>query len=184
SFRIDDVKQWDAKAQRHVDNPAAAKEHWVCDGEAVYEYKHDQKQLVVRPIPPEFQGQNIAEGPLPFLFGAEADKLKARYWMRVDARAPEGTVWLVASPKRRSDAANYRQVDLMLDAREMLPNAMRVTMPDGSHTTYTFELADASINSRVTQLWNRVFQAPMTPIGWKRVVEQPETAQAAAPPRR
>ena len=59
-------------------------EHWVCDGENVYEYRHDQKQLVVRPIPPAMQGQAIVDGPLPFLFGAEADKLKARYWMRAE----------------------------------------------------------------------------------------------------
>ena len=47
-------------------------EHWVCDGQNVYEYRHDQKQLVVRPIPPAMQGKAIVDGPLPFLFGAEA----------------------------------------------------------------------------------------------------------------
>ena len=52
-------------------------EHWVCDGKSVFEYRHDQKQLVERPIPPQLQGKAIVDGPLPFLFGAEAAKLKA-----------------------------------------------------------------------------------------------------------
>lgn len=178
SFHIKKVHAWDAKAQQHVENPNIVGEHWVCDGENVYEYKHDQKQLVVRPIPPNMQGKNIADGPLPFLFGAEAEKLKQRYWLRVDPRAPEGSIWLAAAPKRRADAANYRLVELMLDAKQMLPNAMRVTAPDNSQTTYTFDLPEASVNSRMTALWNTLFQAPKTPWGWKRVVEQPQAAAA------
>ena len=178
SFQIKESSAWDAKQQSHVANPDAAKEHWVCDGRSVYEYKHEAKQLVERPIPPEMQGKNIADGPLPFLFGAEAEKLKARYWLRVDPQSPPGAYWLVAMPKRQADAANYRRVELMLDAQRVLPSAMRVTAPDGSRTTYEFDLAGASINSRVTELFGRVFQAPSTPWGWKRVVEAPTTAQA------
>lgn len=184
SFHIKKVLAWDAKAQKHVENANIVGEHWVCDGESVYEYKHDQKQLVVRPIPPDMQGKNIADGPLPFLFGAEAAKLKQRYWLRVDPRAPEGSIWLAAAPKRQTDAANYRLVELMLDAKRMLPNAMRVTAPDGSQTTYTFALAEASVNSRMTAIWNTLFQAPKTPWGWKRIVEQPQTAAAAPVDRR
>ena len=182
SFQVKELLAWDAQQNKRVANPNLVGEHWVCDGENVYEYKHEQKQLVVRPIPPHMQGKNIADGPLPFLFGAEAEKLKARYWLRVDPRAPEGSIWLAAMPKRQEDAANYRMVELMLDAERMLPNAMRVTNPDNSQTTYTFKLAEASINSRMTQLWNTVFQAPKTPWGWKRIVEEPQTA--AAPSQR
>ena len=31
---------------------------------------------------PEMQGQSIGDGPLPFLFGAKADTMKSRYWIR------------------------------------------------------------------------------------------------------
>ena len=184
SFQIKEVRVWDAKLQQHVTDGNTVGEHWVCDGKSVFEYKHTQKQLVERPIPPEMQGKSIVDGPLPFLFGAEAEKLKRRYWMRVDPRAQQGTIWLVAQPKRQEDAANYRRVELMLDAQRMLPSAMRVTMPDQSWTVYTFKLADAQINSRMTQLWNQLFQSPRTPLGWKRIVEQPSMAQAPAAPAR
>lgn len=176
SFQIKKVLAWDAAQGKHVENPNIVGEHWVCDGESVFQYRHDQKQLVVSPIPPEMRGKNIADGPLPFLFGAETEKLKARYWMRVDPRAQAGSIWLVALPKRRTDAANYQQVDLMLDSNRMLPTSMRVTAPDSSQTTYTFDLPNAGINSRMTAIWNTLFQAPKTPWGWKRIVEEPQTA--------
>lgn len=184
SFRIKEVRTWNAKQQKHVVNPNVVGEHWVCDGKSVFEYKHAQKQLVERPIPPEMQGKNIADGPLPFLFGAEADKLKARYWLRPDEKALEGTVWIVAAPKRQSDAANYRRVELMLDTQEFLPRAMRVTLPDNSWTVYKFDLATVSVNNRMTELWTSLFQAPKTPWGWKKIVEPAATAQAPTAPRR
>lgn len=183
SFQIKVLKSWDAAGEQYVENPNLIGEHWVCDGRSVFEYRHNQKQLVESPIPAELQGTNIADGPLPFLFGAEADKIKRRYWLRVDPKAPPGTVWLTAMPKTRADAANYTQVDIMLDARKMLPAAMRVTSPAGGQTTYTFDLAGAKINAGgITALWNSLFSAPKTPWGWKRVVEQPPTASTAAQP--
>ncbi len=186
SFQIKQVLAWDASQQKHVENSNIVGERWVCDGKSVYEYKTEQKKLVERPIPPEMQGQNITDGPLPFLFGAKADALKKRYWLRVDPRAPEGSIWLAAMPKRRSDAQNYRSVELMLDSTKMLPTAMRIAAPDGSKTTYTFDLPKASINSRMTAMWNSLFAAPRTPWGWERIVEAPPVAQAQqpAPPRR
>ncbi|MEQ8847095.1 TIGR03009 domain-containing protein [Botrimarina sp.] len=181
SFQISKIQAWDAAEQRHVENSNLVGEHWVCDGQSIYQYNYREKQLEVQPIPPEQQGQNITDGPLPFLFGAKADQLKARYWMRVDPRAPAGAVWLHAAPKRQQDAANYRLVEIMLDTERMLPRAMRVTAPDGSRTTYQFQIDQASVNSRMTQVWNSLFQAPRVPIGWKKVQIAPPTATAAQP---
>ncbi|MCA9240387.1 MAG: hypothetical protein KDA37_09315, partial [Planctomycetales bacterium] len=82
SFKISKVHRWQADPVppgfqgppkgKHVLDENAIGEHWVCDGKSVFEYKYDQKQLVERPIPPHLQGKSIVDGPLPFLFGAEA----------------------------------------------------------------------------------------------------------------
>lgn len=183
SFHVKELKSWDAAKSEYVENPNLIGEHWVCDGKSVFQYRYEQKQLVESPIPPELQGTNIADGPLPFLFGAEADKIKQRYWLRVDPRAQAGTIWLTAAPKTRVDAANYRQVDIMLDAKQMLPYAMRVTGPAGGQTTYTFDLSAAKINAGgLAAYWNSLFSAPRTPWGWKRVVEEAPTTSTAAQP--
>lgn len=189
SFQIKTISRWQAEPRapgdrgpakgKHVLQPSAVGEHWVCDGKSIYEYKHEQKQLVVRPIPPDMQGKSIVDGPLPFLFGAEADKLKKRYWMRVERSQDPNIIHLVAQPKFQADAANYKAVELMLDRNRFLPAAMQVHQPDSSRSVYVFEIAKSTVNSRVTQLWNALFQSPRTPRGWTRIVDTPPTAQAA-----
>lgn len=193
SFQITEINKWQAKPMPPgeqqpaevqgdwVNQPDAIGEHWVCDGKAVYEYRHDQKQLVVRPIPEELQGKSIVDGPLPFLFGAEADKLKQRYWMRIEQQSEPNKIWLQAKPKYQADAANYQAVEVMLDRQQLLPTAMRVLLPNGSSHLYLFDLTRATVNGHFDRL-KALFQAPRTPLGWKRVVEDPP-AETPGPPR-
>jgi len=163
-----------------IEQPEAIGEHWVCNGKSIFEYRHHDKQLVERPIPPELQGQAIVDGPLPFLFGAEAAKLKVRYWMRIEDQQNQAEVWLTALPRFQAQAADYSRVEVILDRTKLLPKAMRVKMPDGSLHVYMFDIENASVNNRLA-IFASLFQTPHLPLGWKRVVEQPPVAQAAQP---
>jgi TIGR03009 family protein len=154
-------------------------EHWVCDGKSIFEYRHDQKQLVERPIPRQLQGQAIADGPLPFLFGAEAAKLKQRYWIRIE-QENASEFWLIAKPRHQAQAADFTEVEVMLDRERLLPRAMQVHLPNGSRHLYMFDLANATVNSPLARL-QALFERPRTPLGWKRVVEDMPLEQAAAP---
>ncbi|HEY5313623.1 MAG TPA: hypothetical protein VIK18_13940, partial [Pirellulales bacterium] len=55
---------------------SAGGEHWICDGRAIYEFNSTKKQLIESRLPPELWGKAIADGPLPFVFGVDAGKLK------------------------------------------------------------------------------------------------------------
>ena len=153
-------------------------EHWVCDGQNVYEYRHDQKQLVVRPIPPAMQGKAIVDGPLPFLFGAEAAKLKARYFMRAEQPQNPNEILIIAQPRFAADAADYKQVDLILDRAQMMPKAMQVHLPNGDRHVYMFDIANAKVNGHLQRIM-ALFSAPSTPWGWKRV-DRSDAAGATA----
>lgn len=192
SFQITEVKRWQAQPVPPGQQPPvqvqgdwivqkdAIGEHWVCDGKSVFEYRHDQKQLVERPIPPHLQGKAIVDGPLPFLFGAEADKLKARYWMRVEQQPNANEIWLVALPKYQAQAADFKAIEVILDRQRLLPKAMQVHLPDGSRHMYMFDLAQATVNGPFDRI-RALFQSPRTPLGWKRVVESVSVQQAAQP---
>jgi TIGR03009 family protein len=160
--------------------PKAIGEHWVCDGKSVFEYRHDQQQVVERPIPVELQGKAIVDGPLPFLFGADAARLKQRYWMRVEQQPNNEEIWLTAMPKFQADAANFTAVQVILDRQRLLPKAMRVALPDKTIHMYIFDVANATVNSPIARLQS-LFQRPRVPSGWKLVVEQAPIAQAAQP---
>jgi len=188
SFEITEVRVWQAKqppangAQPGQPNgdwivqKDAIGEHWVCDGENVYEYSHRQKKLIVRPIPLQLRGKSIVDGPLPFLFGAEAAKLKTRYSMRAEQNSQDpNQIFLSAVPRTAQDAADYRQVDVILDRTKMMPTAIQVYLPNDDRQVYKFDIANASVNTYL-QRFKSLFQAPSTPWGWERVVE-------AAPPQ-
>lgn len=187
SFQITEVRVWENKPAPAGAPPGqpngdwvvqkdAIGEHWVCDGQNVYEYSHRQKKLIVRPIPPQLQGKAIVDGPLPFLFGAEAAKLKARYWMRAEQNQQDpNQIFLSALPRFAQDAADYKQVDVMLDRTRMMPTAIQVHLPNDDKHVYIFDIAKADVNSYLQRI-KSYFQAPRTPLGWERVVE-------AAPPQ-
>src|SRR5262249_14131339 len=131
SFEITEINKWQAKptppgqappAQAQGDwvkQPDAIGEHWVCDGQSIYEYRTEHKQLVERATPKAMQGTAMGDGPLPFLFGAEAKKLKQRYWMKVEQQPNNAEIWLQSMPKYQADAANYRAVRLILDRQQL-----------------------------------------------------------------
>ncbi len=58
SFKIEKISRYKPKDPNVAPQPAdwvlqkhEVGEHWVCDGNAVFEYKHEKKQLVVQPLP-------------------------------------------------------------------------------------------------------------------------------------
>ena len=189
SFHIKQIRHWQKKdasqttlePSEWVEKKGEVGERWVCDGQAVYQYNHDKKQLEVNPLPPNMRGTAIANGPLPFLFGAKAADLNNRYWIR-SKQGNEDTIWLEAYPRRAEDAQNYHHVDIMLNRKTMLPTAMQVHEPNGqSKSVYMFK--EPSVNGTLDKLLGSLFNAPRTPFGWKRVVHElpPQAPQAAQP---
>lgn len=202
SFQITKVMRWQAEQVppgfqgppqgKHVADSQAIGEHWVCDGKAVYEYKQDTdpKQLLVRPIPPHLQGQSIVDGPLPFLFGAKADKLKQRFFMKLhQVKNADGTpntevIHLAAVPKTMADAVEYQMVEIQLDRASLMPLSMNIIRPDASRNAYLFYKDKVQVNARMDRIkWGTLFATPRTPRGWKRVIDAPTGPQSAALPK-
>ena len=153
-------------------------EHWICDGKSIYELNSKQKQLIETRLPPEMQGKQIADGPLPFMFGATKKKLNSRYWIR-EIKPPadrKGEYWLEVFPKRPDDAANFSRVMVILDEKHFLPMALQIFSPNfnarknWARTVYQF--TDRQVNNpihRGRQFFDR-FISPKPPLGWKKVV--------------
>jgi TIGR03009 family protein len=159
-------------------------EHWVCDGKAIYEFKSTvtPPQLIESRLPPELQGKAIADGPLPFVFGVNAGKLKQRYWMRLTT-PPEvkGQIWFEAYPRFRQDAANFKKVDIILTEATLEPYALQMFEPQGK-VRKVYQFADLKINSPLHKVQDFMggFISPQTPVGWKRLIQ--EAPVSAQPP--
>lgn len=159
-------------------------EHWVCDGTYVYVVDHKEKKMVKNELPPNMRGTQIADGPLPFVFGQKADKLKARYWVRVTT--PENVtdqIWLEAHPKFQADAANYKKVDIILDAKQMHPLAIQTHSPDPKSTArVVFQFSGQKTNGIWDNTWVWNFIEPKVPSGYK-LDEQRFNDPSAQPPQ-
>jgi TIGR03009 family protein len=177
-----DKEEWKTRAQDQIG------EYWICDGKHVFEFDAKQKKLFERELPPQMQGKAIVDGPLPFLFGAKADKISARYWLRLITPSDvSGEQWIEASPKYAADARNFKMVHVIIDEKDFLPKAIQVFDPAfdpekrAIRSVYTFEGREYnwSVTLQNLNLFHREFYEPKTPFGWTKVVEPflPEPGQ-------
>ncbi|MCA9223771.1 MAG: TIGR03009 domain-containing protein [Planctomycetales bacterium] len=182
-FRVDSSQKFTPAAKpgekpSYVDQGESARQHWICDGTAVIEMNYSKKEMIRRELPAEMQGQSIADGPLPFLFGAKADKIKSRYWVRLVT--PEGVTnefHIEAWPKTQEDAANFKFAVVILDRQEFLPSGLVVYdvnfRPGQNHsrTSFRFDKREVNSNDLLSRLnlFHREFFEPALPSGWKKI---------------
>ena len=198
-FRVDKLQTYQpprdpgdkAKYVTLDDNPG---DHWVCDGKRVFQFDHARKTLVETELPPEYHGKAIGKGPLPFLFNANADDIRRRFWIRV-ITPPEAQreYWLEAVPKLQEDAASFKMIHLIIDETDFLPKAMILFDPNfvpverPSRTTFQFNDREVNFSVLAEQLnlFHREFYEPKLPKGWNRQVERhapPEMPGSESPP--
>ena len=179
-FRVKESTQWNPETRRYEKRTGDAGEHWVCNGTSIYEFRHAERQLRETRLPPEMQGKAISDGPLPFVFGAKADTLKKRYFMRLVT--PPGVadqIWLEALPRYQADAANFAKVELILQARDLMPFAIQIYKPGGQdRDVYQFDPRTSLIDKGLDLF--RDFSKPVTPLGYKFILDD---VSAGAPSR-
>lgn len=186
TYIISGLQEFDPDKKVYKPVPDDGLDHWVCDGKAIYEYNNAKKQLIERRLPPEMQGKAIADGPLPFIFGAKADQLKRRYWMR-DVTPPKEagkSIWLEAIPKFQADAANFSSATIILNDSDCMPQALRIMLPGGKNNTdYVFESGKVNSSLAVLDILAPKLSPAMMLKGWKHVVEEaPKEPEPEAPP--
>jgi TIGR03009 family protein len=185
-------------------------EHWICDGAKIYSFEANKKQVTVTPLPAEMRGKAIADGPLPFMFGARAETIKARYWIHGLPDGPPEKYKLEAIPKSREDAQNFKAVIIILDKQDYLPESLQIFAPNynppqnDARQTYVFtkreKKDEATLADMVKKgldpfgLIRRDFFDVRAPGGWKMVEQNaanvpsgpappPQQAGPAPPPR-
>ncbi len=155
-------------------------ERWICTGKEVLEINDAEKSFDLFPLPPDVQGENIIESPLPFLFGMEAEAAKRRYKLSLGSlHDPEGKrsgirrIHVVALPRLRKDRANWSRAEVLLDAETYLPQFIRLFDPAGTlETVYQF------YNVRVNKPWKGFLGIQSDPFhpalrGYRPIPHQP-----------
>ncbi|HLA84600.1 MAG TPA: hypothetical protein VJL29_07380 [Thermoguttaceae bacterium] len=174
------------------DGKGGPNEKWICDGRSIYVYDFVGKKLIEKPLPPQMQGKMLGEGPVPFIFGAKADKMKQQYWIR-PLPAPQGVtnqIWLEAWPRTQEGKADFCRAIVILGAKDVLPIGVRRYKDNGqsrdrngqtrqlspTYDEYTFY--ETVVNPKD---WLAVLKGdPFTPRmdrGWTKEIEQPRVGR-------
>jgi TIGR03009 family protein len=119
--------------------PAQAQQ-WICNGDAVLDIDVINKQYNRVEIPPQYRGKNISDGPLPFIFGMDAQKMQDRYILSTGSlHDPQKLIHIIAIPKQPAEQREYRVAEVLLDPADYLPKGVRLQDPTGNKlTVYAF----------------------------------------------
>jgi TIGR03009 family protein len=161
-------------------------ERWICDGKEIWQVNDEARQVDAFPIPQENQGQNIMDGPMPFLFGMPPEKAKMRYSLKLLKEDPKQAVILV-HPRLQLDAANWQKATVILDKTLYLPWAVQLIDPTGkTETVYTFGQFEVNPKEK-SKVLIAVFGPEEDPFrpklkGYNVLVHTPPENGAGAPP--
>lgn len=109
---------------------------WICNGKEILDVDLVNKTYNRVQIPVQFQGNNISDGPLPFLFGMKADKLKGRYVLSLGAmHNPAERIHLVAHPLHPTERREYQEANVLLNPETYLPTHIQLLDPTGNKIT-------------------------------------------------
>lgn len=167
------------------DKSGVVTDQWITDGKTIFEYRTPEKLVVAHHLPPELQGKGIVDGPLPFLFGTEAAKLKARYWLRIVPPfkdSPADQLMLEARPKYREDAQNYVKAQVILRKDDLVMLGLQVFYP-GGRLRKVHSFGEPKLNQAgPLAIFEKDFSKPEIPRGWKFLEDPAPGAQPAGPP--
>ena len=177
---------------RYVELEGDYREHWVCDGQSVYEFDAQRKLVVQQILPAHMQGKAIDQGPLPFMFRANADDIRRRYWVHAitPEKVQEKEIWLEAYPRTVEDAGNFLKVHIVMDRQRVLPKGLVIfdrNYRPGKNTSRTvFKFNDREVNFNTSldllNIFQRNFYQPAVPRGWRKEVRQAPVQQAIREP--
>jgi TIGR03009 family protein len=200
-FRVDKAE----KDGKEVPIQNARAEHWVFDGKSLFELSSAKKQLIEHKLPPEFPGSRLVDGPLafafpisaffglfslvlggepskqyPFPFGAKAEELKQRYYIHaITPPNRQDQIWLEAYPRSRQYAPWFQKMQLIFDAKDMSPLAMKIVQPNGKDYT-SYQFYEVVVNAPPPSANDDPFR-PVAPLGWKMTVDRLPLAAEARP---
>ncbi len=176
-YQAPDKGWFEAKTEKPVQQ-----QKWIVDGKSVFQFNYEAKKVIRRDLPPELRGAGIGDGPLPFFFGAKADRLARRYFMRLvtPPHLVAHQTWIEAYPRFQFDAANFRRATIILDARTTMPAAVEIYSPSGNErSVYKFGGTQIGRNLLEQIFQQNIFQVDV-PSGWQMVVNPVANGQRSA----
>jgi TIGR03009 family protein len=119
----------------------------VCSQNEVWQYLHENKQILIFPLAKGERQRALEEGPLPFLFNMKAAEAEARYEMSLVKQDAQYYVVKVI-PKLKEDQESFKTAFLYLEKTFLLPTRIALLNADGK-SSRDYLLRDIKSNEPV-----------------------------------
>lgn len=176
-FKVEKIISYDGMKEdqpQYTEKPNMFGEHWVCNGEELLEFDHKEKECRVEQLPPEMRGKQIFDSPLPFVFNLDAAQIVQRYWVRQVQAPKPGMILIEAYPKRQEDRSQYKLVQIGLNEKTFMPEALLMYAPNFNIKTAAkwdhYEFVSVQRNSISAGLLDRFMKSfidEKAPADWK-----------------
>lgn len=180
-FRDDSIVYYvgmDAKKPQFKADPKRPGDYWVCTGKEIVQYDQAELKCTVMALPPEMQGVQIFNSPLPFVFNLDAAQIKERFWVRTLPPQKPNTYLIEAWPRKQNDRAQYKVVHISLDANyDVLGLVVYAPNYDvrmaNNYDLYEFNKVKRNgITAGFMNGWLKNFIPQQPPKGWEVVREK------------
>lgn len=180
-------KQVKREKQREDEHPKAFAEKILIDEKTVFYYDYNAKTVKQINIPAEMIGKGIADSPLPLIFGAKAEDMKKRFFMKiVTSEQHKATqIWLQTRPRHIEDQSEFSQLEIRIDKKTLRAMALKKDLDVKGNAYKVYVLNEPKINDnldRIRETLTGFFRSDI-PKDWKHVVEDYTVMQAEATPR-
>lgn len=147
-------------------------ERYICSGTYLYEYRPQQKRMVIHELPPPKSGQ-FDDNLLSFLFGMKAEEAKRRYDLKL-VQEDKWWIYLEIVPRYPADKADFAKARLVLSNRTFLPRALWFMENNKNEIKWDIPKIDTGV-----ALDRKEFSPPSPPPGWDvRREKRPEVTPA------
>jgi len=155
-------------------------EQYVWSGNALYEFRPQDKLLRVHALPPRPAGQLSDDSFVSFIFGMKAEEVKRRYDMRL-AKENENWAYIYIYPRYPGDKVDFQRAELVLNSKTMMPRRLWFEQPNKNEITWDLPRVATGL-----PLDKNLFVRPPAPAGWRtemapKITDSQPQGQAVPP---
>ncbi len=154
---------------RHA-KEAARFEKFIINGQEVYTYAPDSKEIRIHRLPPPKSGQVAEDNVLSLVFGMKAVDAKKRYRLSLAPPPPNDTYYYYIDiiPVSAQDRSDFTRARLVLTRNNYLPRQLWFLHPNGNEVTWDLTKLTTAVPLQAAE-----FRRPTPPPGWQVRADAP-----------
>lgn len=157
----------------------------MCNGDKVYQFLYERKQVFVYPLDARERQRALQEGPLPFLFDMKSEEAKKRYEFTLLGEN-EAKCLIQIIPRQNIDREAFSAAFIWLDKQTFMPTRLQLNDPNNGKDKKEFTFTKLKTNVEIAEglfSGEELSRRVIAKNGWKRIDNPDSEGNAQGAPR-